>query len=113
MNYYVDTSALIKRYVNEVGSNWTRRLLARVGGNGVAVTEIASTEVFSTFARLRREGKLTAIRQARLENLLLLHLEFEYSVVPLDSVIFETSRTLVTRYPLRALAGSAPILTLH
>ena len=30
--YYVDTSALVKRYVNEVGSDWLRAMLNTAGG---------------------------------------------------------------------------------
>jgi predicted nucleic acid-binding protein len=31
--YYFDTSALVKRYVAEIGSGWVRSVMARRAGN--------------------------------------------------------------------------------
>jgi predicted nucleic acid-binding protein len=102
-SYYVDTSALSKRYVNEIGSDWIHSLIRPVTGNLIVVCEITSVEGFSVFARLRRENRLTSTRHTRLQAQLLLHIEREYLVVPMEGSMLAQARRLLNRYPLRAL----------
>jgi uncharacterized protein len=101
--FYLDTSALLKRYIVETGTQWTRRLLSPVSGNTLLISELATTVTFSTFARLLREKKITALRHTRLRSAISLHMKTHYSVVILESNIIEVSKDLVTRHPLRAL----------
>jgi predicted nucleic acid-binding protein len=62
---YLDTSSLVKLYVEEAGSESVRRLAA--GAGRLAVSIIAYPEARSAFARRRREGGLTpaGFRRAR------------------------------------------------
>jgi hypothetical protein len=53
--HYLDTSALVKRYVEEPGSAAVRPLFR---GKSVATARIAYAEVAATVARLCREGHL-------------------------------------------------------
>lgn len=58
MTLYLDTSSLIKLFVEEEGSEAVRQLL---GDADVAATSVvAYPEARATLARLRREGALTA-----------------------------------------------------
>jgi predicted nucleic acid-binding protein len=54
---YLDTSSLVKLYVEEAGSDAVRRLVR--GANRVAVSVVAYPEARAAFARRRREGGLT------------------------------------------------------
>jgi len=54
---YLDTSSLVKLYVEEDGSDSVRRLVA--GASRIAVSIVAYPEARSAFARRRREGGLT------------------------------------------------------
>jgi predicted nucleic acid-binding protein len=56
MILYLDTSSLVKLYVEEPGSDAVRRLVAAV--DRVAVSVLAYPEARSAFARRRREGGL-------------------------------------------------------
>jgi len=53
---FVDTSALVKLYVAEPGSEQMREAAAE--GNPVAASRLASAEIHATLARRRREGLL-------------------------------------------------------
>jgi predicted nucleic acid-binding protein len=53
---YLDTSSLVKLYVEEEGSASVRRLVA--SANRVAVSVLTYPEAHSAFARRRREGGL-------------------------------------------------------
>ena len=57
MKLYLDTSALVKLYVEEEGSATVREAVARA--ETVATTVIAYVEACAAFARRRREGGLS------------------------------------------------------
>jgi predicted nucleic acid-binding protein len=56
MPAYVDTSALVKRYVAEVGSAWVRRLLAHPAQYVIYTSALSQVEVISALQRRVREG---------------------------------------------------------
>ena len=100
---FVDTSALAKRYLGEVGSAWARSVTAPAAGHVVIIASVTVVEMFSLLARRGREGTLAAANITLLGNAFLLHAEREYLVVPLDGRVLAQARTLVARFPLRTL----------
>ncbi|MGQ9490435.1 MAG: type II toxin-antitoxin system VapC family toxin [Anaerolineae bacterium] len=56
--YYLDSSALVKRYVTEIGSVWVRGL-CQEPANAVFISELALVEVGSAFARRCRRGEIS------------------------------------------------------
>ncbi len=65
---YVDTSALIKRYMTESGSNWIKTLLNPANGNVIIVCDLTAVEVFSTLARRQREKTISRARVQILQS---------------------------------------------
>lgn len=59
-SYFLDTSALVKRYVAETGSNGIRSITDVATGNQIAIAQITWVEVLSALARRQREGSLSA-----------------------------------------------------
>jgi predicted nucleic acid-binding protein len=57
LKLYLDTSALVKLYVEEAGSATVREAIARA--ETVATTVIAYVETCAAFVRRRREGRLS------------------------------------------------------
>ena len=100
---FVDTSALGRRYLREIGSSWTLTWILRAAGNVIGIAEITPIEMFSTFARLLRENVYMASDITSMQNNLLLDVENEYLPIPLEPSILLQARTLVTRHPLRTL----------
>ena len=100
---YFDTSALIKRYVREVGSGRVDALLVR---EAVAVSSLIRVEVASALARRTREGLLTAERRDDLHTKFLDDLQ-GFVVVDLDEGVLtraaDLARTSTPNAPLRAL----------
>jgi uncharacterized protein len=69
MRVFFDSSAFVKRYVRETGTEavlaWCDRA-SEIGLSGIALPEIVSA-----FCRLRREGKIDETRYRQLKSLLL------------------------------------------
>jgi hypothetical protein len=57
--FFCDSSAIVKRYVNEIGTPWVLSLLAPAAGNRIYVARITSVEVVSAVTRRQRGGSLT------------------------------------------------------
>jgi uncharacterized protein len=57
--YQCDSSGLVKRYVDEVGSDWVRAIVVPASANIVSIADITRAEVTSAFARRTREGIIT------------------------------------------------------
>lgn len=49
--YFVDTSALLKRYVREVGSQWLQNLVAPASGHIINISRLTKAEITSALAR--------------------------------------------------------------
>lgn len=52
-DYFLDTSAIIKRYVHETGTSWVRTLAASASGNFLYLARITEVEVTAAIARRR------------------------------------------------------------
>jgi predicted nucleic acid-binding protein len=63
--YFVDTSALVKRYIAEIGSQWMVSWTESVTNNVIVVSEIAYVEIRSAIARRVREGSLSRVNAIR------------------------------------------------
>lgn len=73
MRVFFDSSAFVKRYVSEAGTEavlaWSDRA-SEIGLSGIALPEI-----ISAFCRLRREGKIDDTQYRQLKSLLLADIE--------------------------------------
>jgi predicted nucleic acid-binding protein len=62
--YYLDSSALVKRYVAEVGSAWLQTIVAPAAGHLLLTSRITTVEVAGALARRRREASLSPAEYA-------------------------------------------------
>ncbi|MDR7484000.1 MAG: type II toxin-antitoxin system VapC family toxin [Armatimonadota bacterium] len=95
---YLDTSALVKRFVVEKGTPLVQVLVARKGP--VATAKVAYVEIYAGLRRKRREGGLSEGRYATACR------QFErdwesYVRVDLRDEILLLARDLIQRHPLR------------
>jgi predicted nucleic acid-binding protein len=70
--YFADASALVKRYVDEVGSTWMRAITDPSAGNSTVLAEITLAEVAAALAAKQRasDGITTAERDLALGRFL-------------------------------------------
>jgi uncharacterized protein len=103
-DYFFDTSALIKRYLRETGSNWVRAIV-RSPQNGVVLSSLATVEVHAVVARQQKGQRLTPLRANRIRTLYLAHLSVAngYTRIPVSEALLERASELAARYQLRAL----------
>lgn len=100
--YFLDSSALVKRYVPETGSAWINAIAFPNTGNLIIISRITWIEVLSALARRQREGNLSDIDVNLIIQSFRYDLNNQYQVVELDQALAETAGQLVNQYPLRA-----------
>jgi len=100
--YFLDSSALVKRYVTETGSAWISALTDPENRNPLIIARITWVEVLSALARRQREGSLTPDDVTRATLAFRYDLDMQYQVAELDRALAEAAGELVTRHPLRA-----------
>jgi predicted nucleic acid-binding protein len=99
MILYVDTSALVKVFVDEVGSLWIRRVTDQA--ELVGTSALTYIETLSALARRQREKSLTAPSQHQAINQLSDRWS-SCSVIPVTEQLIAVAAQLVLRYPLKA-----------
>jgi len=101
-DYFLDSSALVKRYLTETGSDWVRALADPGTGNTIVVAGITRVEVAAALAGRHRapDGVSLEERDAAV-YLLLEHFEMEYGITPLDPEIIGRAAALTQTHYLR------------
>ena len=100
--YFLDSSALVKRYVAETGTAWVQSITAPHTRNKLIIDRITWVEVLSALARRQREGSLSSNNVAKAIRTFRYDLDTQYQVVELDRMLTETAGQLVGKHPLRA-----------
>jgi predicted nucleic acid-binding protein len=112
--YYLDTSALAKLYVREIGTERLIALANRPAENRLAILALAQLELRSAIRRRGKNGEISAALAAQLLELFTRHVEGRFLTQPVTDFVLDIAATLVDRYALRAydaaqLAGYAAL----
>ena len=100
--YYLDTSALVKLYVREPGSDLLIRLADRTNRHRFAVLALARAELHAALRRRQRDGDLDAVLAEDLLNRFNQHLESRFERQLVSDSLIDLAANLVDRHPLRA-----------
>src|SRR5215813_11140453 len=100
--YYFDTSALAKRYVEEVGSAWVQALVAQQSGQTIYTSVLTQPELVSALRRRVREGLLEAPEAEQLAQQVLEHMTQSYALAAITPSVITQACALLQRHPLRA-----------
>ena len=100
--YYLETSALVKLYVREPGSERLLRLAARINNHRFAVLALSRVEMHSAIRRRQREGDIDAAIADRLLSQFEQHLESRFIKQALNDQLIDLATSLVKRNALRA-----------
>ena len=99
---FLDSSALVKRYVAEVGSAWVKSQSDPAGGNSCWIVSITRVEVLAAIHR-RVRTKVLSLAQARgMEAALRRELGTLLQSIPVGTAVLSDAMRLITAHPLRA-----------
>lgn len=100
--YFFDSSALVKRYVAEVGSAWVVSITDPAAGHRIYVANIAAVEVPAAVRKRVRMGDITPAQAATaiadFEN----DYASQYNPIQVTDAVIASAAALTGRHPLRA-----------
>ena len=92
MRVFFDTSAFVKRYVSEAGTDAVLQWCDQA--TEIILSGIALAEVVSTFCQLQRDGKITDTQYRQLKSLLMADIEDAAICDLTPAVLAHTIRSL-------------------
>jgi uncharacterized protein len=98
--YFFDTSALVKHYHAETGTDAVDRVIHEAGAE-LLIARLTLVKTMSVFAMKVRTGELDAVEFARLRGLFATHVvRRRYQVFRLLNIHFDRARDLIANYGL-------------
>jgi len=100
--YYLETSALVKLYVREPGTDRVLALAARSSENRLAMLALTRVELRSAIRRRERSGDIPAVAATQLLEAFKRHFEVRFVTQMVTDFVLDIASALVDRYALRA-----------
>lgn len=102
ISYYLDSSALIKHYVAERGSQWLNGTIFEQTDALLLTSRITVVETRSGLARRRRETSLSVMDHVDALDAFREDSQTRYRFVEVESPVVDLAGDLLERHPLRA-----------
>jgi len=101
-NYYLDASALLKRYLREAGSEWVIEITNPENRHSIYLSHLTLAEVAAVFAaKSRAPGGISQRRRQRLLGAFLAECEDRFLLIPVHPAVIERAIDLSQQYRLR------------
>ncbi|MHB1556848.1 MAG: type II toxin-antitoxin system VapC family toxin [Isosphaeraceae bacterium] len=101
-DYFFDSSALVKRHVEEPGSKWVRSLIRASATYRIYIARITPVEVLAVITRRQHGGDLSAAQAGAMLSHFLRHLDQRYRIIDLTPAIFADAMLKARKRRLRA-----------
>lgn len=99
--YFFDSSALVKRYAQETGSDWVIETTEPEAGHPLYIARITAVEVISAITRRHRGGSLSETDAATASSDFRYDLSHQYRVVEVTSTVLSQAMQLAEKHALR------------
>jgi predicted nucleic acid-binding protein len=100
--YFLDTSAVVKRYVLEIGSAWIRAIAAPAAGHTFYIAPITDVEFTAAIARRRLGSSLTPAAASAALNQFRQDSAQDYRIAEITIPLLQEASQLADAHSLRA-----------
>ena len=100
--YFLDSSAIVKRYFPEQGHKWIDALCGNGQGDEIYIAQVALVEVVAALCRREREGSITFPERDTLIMLFRKDSRESYNVWPVTADLYISAGDLCRSHRLRA-----------
>jgi len=99
--YYLETSALVKLYVYELGTERLVSLATSGAGNKLAILSLAQVEFRAAIRRQQRGGAVSGNEADLLIESFRQHAEARFVIQPFTDSVLDVALALIDAYPLK------------
>ncbi|MEP7366456.1 MAG: type II toxin-antitoxin system VapC family toxin [Acidobacteriota bacterium] len=103
--YYFDSSAIVKLYLDEPGTEQVIRLASSTSGNQIATSVLTRVEIRSAISRKARRNEIEVADAGQAVELLEEHWKTRFVRQPVSDSILDQACLLLDRHGLRAYDG--------
>ncbi len=100
-DYYLDSSALAKRYINEIGSAWVEQLCDLSFEHEIYIARVTCVEIVAAIARRTLGKSITLTAAMTAITLFRSDLIIDYQVLEITVAVAERAMALAEKYSLR------------
>ena len=100
--YFLDTSAIVKRYIAEPGQGWVLSLCDPAQQHDLYISQAALVEVVATVCRRAREQSISLAERDRLIAVFRQDSTASYNIWPVTTQVYEAVGDLCLSHRLRA-----------
>ncbi len=100
-DYYLDSSALVKRYVAEAGTEWVTGLCAVEAGHNIYTVRISAAEIVAALFRRSRIGSLPRPAAQSAVTRFKIHWRTHYQIVEVTEQVIDRAMALAEIHDLR------------
>jgi len=98
--YFLDSSALVKRYIRETGSDWVCNLFDPSLGNQFFIAAIAGVEIISAITRRAKNGSINVADAIAIRNQFKQDFQAEYQIIEISENIINSAIFIAEFYAL-------------
>ena len=99
--YFIDSNALVKRYISETGSTWVLGIFNPALNNEVFIAAVTSVEIIAAITRRSRSGSISITDAAATRNQFRSDLRKDYQIIEIAETIINSGMALAESYGLR------------
>lgn len=99
--YFFDSSAVVKRYINETGTLWVQSVADARSGNLIYIAAITSVEVVAAITRRMKSGSITSQDGALAISEFRHHLSNEYFEIEMKHPVISRAMLIAESHALR------------
>ena len=99
--YFLDSGALVKRYISETGSNWVCNLFHPSLGNQFFIAAISGVEIVSAITRRAKNGSINFSEAIATRNQFKQDFQSEYQIIEISERIINSAISIAESYALR------------
>jgi uncharacterized protein len=96
--YFVDTSALGRRYLPETGAKWVRTWIEPNAGHVIVISQLTEIDFVTHLTRHTGKGALTSADITTLMNHFATHVAKQYLSIMLDTALISQAQALALKY---------------
>jgi predicted nucleic acid-binding protein len=100
--YFLDTSAIIKRYISEQGQTWILSLCNPAQSHELYISQAALIEVVAAICRRAREQSISIAERDRLITVFRQDSKESYNIWPVTTDLYQAAGDLCRSHRLRA-----------
>ena len=100
-HYYLDSSALVERYVSEAGTLWVDRLCDAASGHTLYTVRVSAAEIIAALFRRVRIGSLSLSDAQAQATQFKADLVFDYHIIEVTGPVVDAAMALAEHHGLR------------